>query len=139
MRYSVRSLAIAAACLAATNVAGAATVTGKGGPPVEAPGSYTFHTQLVDDRFYSAGAYEGVLNIKLSSDGTLNGTYRPIDSGMPQIVTGGVEGDNVWLDVGFNRFHVTGTFVEGRIVGYTHLTASADQYRFEAIPATKQQ
>jgi hypothetical protein len=73
-------------------------------PPV---GSFTFATRLTNVRDHVPGGYEGVLNLTISSDGTVRGTYRAVDRGTERAVIGGLKGQNLWLEVGGNdSFHI---------------------------------
>jgi hypothetical protein len=77
------------------------------------------------------GEYDGRMTLTLNSNGIVNGTYIP-DSGGPRVVTGGFNGDQVWLDFGFmGKLHMTGKFKNGRrIVG--HVFIGTKEYRFIA-------
>ena len=65
------------------------------------------------------GGFDGTLKLAISPDGIVNGLYTP-DGGVPHQVTGGVEGDRIWLDIGLEaRLHIVGTLSSDRIVGST--------------------
>lgn len=81
------------------------------------PTHLIYNTRLIPQ--YSAGEYDGTLRLTINPNGIVSGTYIPSNGG-PRIVSGGVKGDNIWLDFGFNgRMHVEGTIRNGHIVGYT--------------------
>jgi len=71
---------------------------------------------------FGVGEYDGTMRLTLNPDGIINGFYIP-DSGGPRLVTGGIDGDHIWLDIGFmGGLHITGQFKDGhRIVGYTFI------------------
>jgi hypothetical protein len=123
-----RSLAaVAAITLAAVLPASAATNL----PPL--PAHITYSTALVP-AYYGSGEYAGTLNLDIGKDGALNGYYRFADSGTFQAVTGGLDGDRIWLDLGSAGLHVTGTLTDGKIVGYTNFMGHQQPYRFTATP-----
>jgi hypothetical protein len=136
----IRTLAAAAAlALGAVAPAVAATTL----PPL--PAHVTFGTELTP-AYFGAGAYVGTLNLNIGKDGAISGYYRPSDSGMFRTVTGGLSGDQIWLDLGYGGPHITGTLRDGKIVGYTpYMQAVSDfdgpsgqPYKFTATPETKQ-
>jgi hypothetical protein len=102
----------------------------------------TFNAALVPVNPSAAGQIEGVLRIRITPDGFINGYYRMDDrGGAMRPVVGGLQGERIWLDIGsgFNAMHVDGTYDNGKIVGYTHVLAPwrGDprypwQYRFVA-------
>jgi hypothetical protein len=111
------ALGIGAPALAVTN-----SVTS--GEPVH----LAYNTRLIPQ--YSAGEYDGTLRLTINANGIVSGTYIP-SAGGPRVVTGGVNGDNIWLDFGFSgRMHVTGTIRNGHIVGYA--SRGMQQYKFVA-------
>lgn len=108
MTTSIRAAAAAAGLLAALALPVASRAATTSSAP---PQSYTLHTQL-SDRFH-AGAFVGTLVMTIYPSGIVQGTYRPDDGGY-RTVTGGVSGDQIWLDIGMERpLHVTGTFKNG--------------------------
>jgi hypothetical protein len=93
-----------------------------------------FDTTLVALDRSTAGAYEGTLDLTISADGLVQGWFRDDERSVLQTVTGGVDGDEIWLDIGARHdLHVTGTYRNGVIIGYTFL---GQNYRFVATPAT---
>jgi hypothetical protein len=106
---------------------------------VQHTGSFTFATTLTDVRDNVPGAYEGILNLHISQDGIIQGTYRSLDEGTDRPVTGGLTGTKVWLEIGdFDSMHIDGTFAGGKITGYTQLPGYL-QYEFDATPVQRQQ
>jgi hypothetical protein len=82
-------------------------------------------------------AYTGILKLKITPDGLVNGTYvsnsiRPDPSyGKIITVTGGLNGQNIHLAFGTTgNFRVTGTLTKGHLVG-TAFT-KGQMYQFEA-------
>jgi hypothetical protein len=82
-------------------------------------------------------AYTGILKLKITPDGLVNGTYvsnsiRPDPSyGKIIIVTGGLNGQNIHLSFGTTgNFRVTGTLTKGHLVGTAF--SKGQMYQFEA-------
>jgi hypothetical protein len=130
-----RVLASAAALLSFASPAGAVGHAGDS--------TMTLNATLVEINPQGAGALEGALQLRISPDGIVEGTYRPVDSGSLRNVTGGLTGNQIWLDIGDNGvIHIEGTYQNGKIVGYTYLDAphfGSDrprEYKFEATPAS---
>lgn len=67
----------------------------------------------------SAGVFPGKLDLKVSSDGIVSGWYTPDYEGSAVSVAGGVEGDQLWLDLGeFGSVRIVATLQkDGTIVG----------------------
>jgi hypothetical protein len=75
------------------------------------PQHYTLQTRLAGQ--YDVGEYDATLSITISPDGIVQGWYRPTDGGF-RTVTGGLQGKNIWLDIGgIHPLHLTGTFEHG--------------------------
>jgi hypothetical protein len=121
-RISIGALALAFA-LGAAAPAFAVTNSVTTGEPVH----LQYNTKLVPR--FDAGEYDGQLRLTINADGIVSGTYIPSDGGVKQ-VTGGVNGENIWLDLGVHGWHITGTIVNGHIIGYT--SRGLEQYRFVA-------
>jgi hypothetical protein len=121
-RTSIGALALAFALGASAPVL-AVTNSVTTGEPVH----LQYNTKLIPR--FDAGEYDGQLRLTINAEGIVSGTYMPSDGGIKQ-VTGGVSGDNIWLDLGFHGWHITGTIVNGHIVGYTSL--GLQQYKFVA-------
>jgi len=126
---TLRNLALAVALsLAAT--APAAAVQGVGVPAQHLQLTTTLTQQ------YGVGEYDGTMDLTISSDGIVNGYYRPNGERIVT-VTGGVDSSNgnIWLDFGFKgRLHVSGTLQNGTIAGATLIKGNV--YEFKAQPAT---
>ena len=77
--------------------------------------------------------WSGRLQLTMTPDGIINGFYRPDGDQSFIPVTGGRNGENVWLDIGqTGRLHVTGTLQRGQIVGTAFDERTDDQYKFSA-------
>ncbi|HEX3464124.1 MAG TPA: hypothetical protein VHS78_08775 [Candidatus Elarobacter sp.] len=127
MTSKIRSAAAAAAMLAALAVpAGAFAATTTSAQTQ----SYTFPTTLTDR--YHAGEYDGLLRLHISPGGIVQGTYQPSDGGI-RSVTGGLDGKNIWLDIGggIHALHVTGTFQNG-VLRTTAALPGPDLYEFDS-------
>jgi len=107
---AVTTLALA---LGASGIAQAAV----GG--VQQPVHYTMQTSLRD--LQHPGDYPGSLSLVVYPSGIVNGFYLPQD-GQPHDVVGGLDGHNIWLDIGtiemmdfgvINSLHLTGTLKDG--------------------------
>lgn len=122
LRISTGALALAFA-LGAAAPAFAVTNSVTTGEPVH----LQYNTKLVPR--FGAGEYDGQLRLTINADGIVSGTYLPSDGGIKH-VTGGVNGDDIWLDIGFHGWHITGTIVNGHIVGYT--SRGLEQFKFVA-------
>jgi hypothetical protein len=86
---------------------------------------------------YGVGVYEGTLDLTISPEGIVTGWYRPNNEEYKQ-VTGGLSGDNIWLDIGyFGRLHIAGKFENGKIVATTFL--QDETYTFNAVPKVSAQ
>jgi hypothetical protein len=108
------------------------------------PAHITFSTAITP-AYFGGGEYAGTLNLTIAKDGSLSGIYRPEDTGMFRTVTGGLDGDRVWLDLGYDGPHITGTLRDGKIVGTTPYFLHSDgfdgpgsqPYNFTATPEAK--
>ena len=81
--------------------------------------------------------WTGTLQLTINPDGIINGYYRPADNMAFIPVTGGRDGQNVWLDIGGRgRLHVTGTLQNGKIAGSAFDERSFKQYKFSATTAS---
>jgi len=124
-----RTLAATAALLAAATLPAAAAVTHA---PVPLPGTTVFDTKLTPD-WRGVGAYEGTLSLTIHADGIVNGSYRAADGTRLSYVTGGLDGNHLWLDLGRSGLdHIEGTFDGRSIVGGTYL--AGQDYTFVATP-----
>jgi hypothetical protein len=93
---------------------------------------YQLQTRIVSQ--YEAGEVDGVLALTVSSDGIVQGNYRPQDGNF-RTVTGGLDGRHIWLDIGsFGRFRVIGTFERGVLKGVVQ-RPGPDTVTFDAMPA----
>lgn len=130
MTNSIRTTAAIAgllATLAAPAASQAASVS------TVQPQRYTLRTELTDR--YHAGAYEATLALTVYPSGIVQGTYRPSDGGI-RTVTGGVDGKQIWLDIGsFHGFHVNGTFENGVLKTVAALPGR-DVYELNSVETT---
>jgi len=80
-----------------------------------------------------AGYYGGSLQLTITPDGIVNGLFRPDDGSSFHTVTGGLNGDQIWFDIGFQGgVHVTGILNGDHIVGGTYI--GNHLYDFKATP-----
>ena len=81
-----------------------------------------------------AGNYEGTLQLTVSKNGIVNGYYRPNGESFNSVV-GGLNGDEIWLDIGYNGgMHISGRLQGGKIVGSTFIGTRL--FDFKASPQT---
>jgi len=72
---------------------------------------YELQTRMVSQ--YEAGEFDGTLALTVYPNGIVQGNYRPLDGNF-RPVTGGLDGHNIWLDIGNGRrVHLIGTFEHG--------------------------
>lgn len=78
--------------------------------------------------------WSGTLQLTLNPDGIIQGYYHPADNMSEFIpVTGGRDGDRVWLDIGRNgRLHVTGVLANDVITGGAIDLSTQEEYKFSA-------
>jgi hypothetical protein len=100
-----------------------------------APGNYTFATSLTP-RYFGGGAYLGVLNLRVSADGTIGGFFRYEDSSQVADVVGGMSHGNLWINYGpgLGSNHIFGHVENGKIVGSTYF--AGQPYEFSATQRT---
>lgn len=98
--------------------------------------SYHYNTALTE-LYGSPSPYSGTLDLRIDADGIVNGYYHPEDPASFVQVTGGRDGNRIWLDIGQKgEIHVSGTIVNGTITGQA--VYSDDQsglYAFKATPS----
>lgn len=125
----IRTAAIAFAAALAGAPAISQAVTTQPATPVQT----TYQTTL--EPLTGLGApWTGSLQIAIHSDGIIQGYYHPAGDEIAFVpVTGGRNGDNVWLDIGRSgHLHVQGILKNGVITG-TAVDESSDQgYDFTA-------
>ncbi len=128
MRNAVRILAAAIALSLSAVASPALAVT----THATYPALVVYRTALVPQP-YGAGEYAGVLNLTIAQNGIVSGYYRPEDVGQFTSVTGGLDGDHIWLDLGRDGLgHLEGTFSNGKIVASTFVGNQV--YAFTATP-----
>jgi hypothetical protein len=108
MTSSLRTAAAAAVLVAALAAPAASLAATTSSTP---PQHFDLQTRMVDT--YRAGEFDGTLALTIYPSGIVQGTYRPTDGGF-RTVTGGLDGRNIWLEIGMNgRVRVIGTFEHG--------------------------
>jgi hypothetical protein len=129
MMNALRTLAATAALIAASALPAAAAATHAAVP---LPGTTVFNTKLTPD-WYGVGEYDGTLTLTVDADGIVNGYYRAADGNRLTYVTGGLDGNHLWLDLGQDGLsHIDGTFDGRTIAGGTFL--AGQNYTFLATP-----
>jgi hypothetical protein len=98
-------------------------VSGPAATNVLAPGNYTFATSLTP-RTFGVGSYLGILNLRVSADGTVGGFFRYEDSSQTATVVGGLTNGNLWISYGpgLGSNHIVGHIENGKIVGTTYFS-----------------
>jgi hypothetical protein len=112
-----RTLAMLAGAAALWGSAVATTSAAQAAVAPAATSYTTVMTQMLP--VPSAGVFPGKLNLKVSSDGIVSGWYSPDYEGATVSVAGGVQGDQLWLDLGeFGSVRIVATLhKDGTIVG----------------------
>jgi hypothetical protein len=121
------AIALAAVLAATPAISKAATAQ------ATAPMKMTYTTSL--EPITGIGApWTGTLNITINPDGIIQGYYHPADNVMAFIpVTGGRNGDRVWLDIGtMGRLHVDGLLKNDVISGTAFDESTTQAYDFSA-------
>lgn len=97
--------------------------------------SYDLKTREVDSM--SAGEFDGRLRMNISPDGIVGGTFMNTE-GRTALVTGGLDGTKIWLDLGASSAvgHRTynGTLVDGKLEA-TAPGRSLHTWTLEGTPA----
>ena len=132
MTKTIRTAAAAAGVIAAL----ALPLSSQAATTVSAPPQhYQFQTRM-SDRLH-AGEYDGQLTLTVYPNGIVQGSYRPSEGGI-RTVTGGLDGKNIWLDIGMDRpLHLTGTFTNGVLVTVAQIPGP-DTYTFESVDSANQ-
>jgi hypothetical protein len=131
MTKSIRGVVVAAALAAAAALplAAQATTTSNAGPQ-----HYSLETRLTDK--FHAGEFDGTLLLTIYPSGIVQGFYRPYDGGY-RSVTGGLNGENIWLDIGMmGHSRVIGTFKDG-VLNTVAQIPGPDIYTFQSVQTTK--
>lgn len=83
------------------------------------------------------GPLSGSLTLRIYNDGIVQGTYATYDGPQFIPVTGGLNGNNIWFDIGMQgRIHVDARIQRnGRIVG-SAIARNLIQYSFVAQPVS---
>ncbi len=130
MKNSIKSavFAIATALVVAAPSVSQAAVT-----QTQAPVHATYETSMRPVLHAFDGPWTGTLQLTFNPSGIIQGYYRPADNMAYIPVTGGRDGDNVWLDIGSSgRLHVNGTLQNGAIVGGAIDERTHEAYNFTA-------
>jgi hypothetical protein len=96
-----------------------------------APIPTTHYSVTMTQRDAGAGAERGTLDLRIPSTGIVTGTYRDFD-GAPHQVSGGRNGDLIWLD--YRNVRVTATVGPSGLMGRAYRGGDSDEYVFRAIP-----
>lgn len=108
----------------------AAALTGAGAQ--SEPGH--FNVQIWNDITHDY-PLTGTMDITYHPDGIIRGYYHP--AGLPSFVpiTGGRDGDRIWLTIGTSgRWTLNGHFHDGRITGSASRSGATTPYSFVATP-----
>jgi hypothetical protein len=77
--------------------------------------------------------WTGTLQLTINPNGIIQGYYHPADQMAFIPVTGGQDGNSVWLDIGtMGRLHVNGTLHNGTIAGSAVDERTNETYSFTA-------
>jgi len=131
MTKHIRTAAAAAGLLAALAlpVASSAASSTSGSPQ-----QYTMQTRFADE--YHGGEWDATMVLTVYPNGIVQGTYRPQDGGWKS-VTGGVDGQQIWLDIGMmHPLHLTGTFRNGELRTIAAIPGP-DTYTLESTSVTR--
>jgi hypothetical protein len=127
-----------------TLIRGAALVAaiGLAGMPAISPaataytGNQTTHANFstsISPLFGFGAPWTGTLQLTFNPDGIVNGYYRPDDNMNYIPVTGGRNGQDIWLDIGERgQLHITGTLQNDKIIGTALNERSDHPYKFSA-------
>lgn len=118
---------VIAASLAAVPAISQATTT-----QASAPVHATYETSM--QSIYGLDApWTGTLQLTFNPDGIIQGYYRPADDMAFIPVTGGRNGESVWLDIGRRgHLHVNGVLQNGVITGSAVDESTQKPYKFSA-------
>jgi hypothetical protein len=113
--------------------------TAMAGPSQQTPMT-TYHVAFTPVHT-GGGEYDGTLNVRIADSGEISGTFRFDDTGLSHVVTGGRDGDHVWLDLGAgDHYRIDANLKGGKIVGATQgLGAFGDftqPYAFTGTPTS---
>lgn len=127
MRYKFAALL---GLLIITALPAVAVTTSPAPPPVTHKYAITM-TAL----YRASGPLSGALTLRMYDNGIIQGTFSTPDGPQFIPVTGGITGNNVWLDIGMQgRIHVDARLQRnGRIVG-SAIARDLTQYSFVAQP-----
>jgi hypothetical protein len=131
MNQSFRTVTATAALLAAL----ALPLASQAATTTSAPAQhYQLQTRLSDA--LHAGEYDGQLALTVYPSGIVQGTYRPSDGGF-RTVTGGLDGKNIWLEIGMQHpLRLTGTFTNG-VLATTAQIPGPDTYTLDSVDSVK--
>jgi hypothetical protein len=82
--------------------------------------------------YLAIGELDGTLSLIIEPSGIVKGIYRPA-TGTLEIVTGGTDGEHIWLDIGSSdNIRVSGTLKDGTITGSAVVGGFRDPFKFVA-------
>jgi hypothetical protein len=124
--------------------AGALTLLGALALPSQAPATtssasseptrFAMQTSYYDTR--TPGAFLGRMTLNVYPSGIVNGFYFP-DNGQVRDVTGGLNGDKVWLNIGgVDSLRLNGTLKDG-VLKTTAFIPGPDTWLFESSNTTR--
>ncbi|HKU67424.1 MAG TPA: hypothetical protein VJP85_06600 [Candidatus Baltobacteraceae bacterium] len=122
-----------AAFIVAASLAGVPAISQAATTQAAAPVHATYETSM--QSIYGLDApWTGTLQLTIGSDGIIQGFYHPADNMTALIpVTGGRDGNSVWLDIGRSgRLHVNGVLENGVITGGAVDESTHTPYKFSA-------
>lgn len=100
-----------------------------------APQAFHYETSLTP-LYGSSIPYSGVLDLSISDGGIVSGYYHPSYNIAYIPVTGGRDGNRIWLNIGFqDRISVLGTIEGNRITGTATMAPDSSPYNFSATLA----
>jgi hypothetical protein len=91
-----------------------------------------YRLETVITQRYHAGEIDGTLTMTIYPSGIVQGQYRA-DDGNVRNVTGGLDGERIWLDIGSNgNFRLSGTFKNGVLETVAQIPGS-DTTTFDSV------
>jgi hypothetical protein len=119
---------------AATAALTVGLLTPLGADAESAERSYSISTRIIEQA-PSVGEYDGSLRLRITPDGIISGYYRPDDNPRFISVSGGVTGQNFWLEIGTfasTPVRFSGTFNNGKIAADSNRPIT-DDGRYTAL------
>jgi hypothetical protein len=98
------------------------------------PARFAMQTSYYDTR--TPGAFLGRMTLNVYPSGIVNGYYFP-DGGLVRNVTGGLDGDKIWLNIGgVDSLRLNGTLKDG-VLKTTAFIPGPDTWLFESSNTTR--